>query len=281
LLTDGFAQGRVTILAGRPGMAKSTFVANSMVRLSNRKHPVATALFALEMDGVSMVDRMNAIETDIDLKRLIKDRVSLTNTELKAETDAKKRREKKPIYICDDVRKSLIDVKREVKALREKYGVKVVYIDLFMKLKKMYGTGNKSTADQYTEMLNEVQRIARELHVHICLVVQIGRKVEARTDKRPTISDLKDSGAYEEIADNIFLFYREAYYMTKSADEEFESDILEIIIGKQRQGTTGTVKALFNGATTKIQKAHEEDIEAFDKMIANLKPQQKGKRGEY
>lgn len=278
-LTDGFAPGKITIIGGRPGSAKSAFVANSMVRLSNKiPNPIPSALFALEMDTISMVDRMNAIQTDIPLIKLIKERNNLSREEKKAERTVKERRSKKPIYICDDVRKSLTEIKRELRILKEKNNVKVCFIDLFMKLKKISYTGNKSTADQYTEMLNEVQRIARELDIHIVLVVQIGRKVESRIDKRPVISDLKDSGAYEEVADNIFLFYREAYYLQRDIGHQFDFDILEIIIGKQRQGQTGTVYAKFKGEITKIQNSTPAELNAFKGKLESIKGKNKKKR---
>lgn len=273
-LTNPFASGEVTIVAGRPGAGKSTFVVNSMMRLANKRAPIPSALFALEMDAVSTLDRLNAIETDIPLKTLIGEREKLTPEELKREDRAKDKRESKPIYICDDVRMSMSQLRRHIKRLVEDHGVRVVFIDLFMKLQKPKGMNNKSTTDQYTEMLNEIQRYARELGVHIVCVVQIGRKAEARNDKRPVMSDLKDSGAFEEIADLILLFYREAYYLTKDVADDFSTDIMEIIIAKQRQGATGTVKAVFKGETTKIKKANQEDLDDFDRMVAALKPKE-------
>ena len=271
-LTDGFAPGKVTVIGGRPGMGKSAFVGNSMGRLANHyPKPIPNALFALEMDAISQIDRLNAIQTGIQLQKLIKDRFELTDDEKKAESRVKSRREKLPIYIDDGVRKTLGDIKRESKKVIERYGVRVIFIDLFMKLQTMKSTKGKSTADQYTAMLNEVQRIARELNVHFVLVVQIGRKAEARTDKRPVISDLKDAGAYEEIADNIFLFYREGYYAQKDVDIDLEFDIMEIIIGKQRQGMTGTIYAIFEGPTTRISKATDSDLKKFREEMERVK----------
>lgn len=268
-LTEGFAPKRVSVLAGRPGMCKSAFVCNSMLRMANNKIP--NALFALEMDGCAMADRWNAVETGIPLTRLIK-RDNLTKSELKIEERVKKLREDKPIYINDQTGKTLKDIRRDLKFIVEKYGVKVCFIDLFMKVAKPYGMSNKSTADQYTQMLNEVQVMARELNVHISLVVQIGRRVEERTDKRPKISDLKDSGGFEEVADLILLFYREAYYISKNVEEDFDVDLIEIIIGKQRQGGSGTVKAKFLGDITKIVKCDEDDEKLFNKMLQIMKP---------
>ena len=277
-LTEAYAPKKVSIHAGRPGMGKSAYVFNSMLRMANRGIP--NCIFSLEMDAPSVIDRFNAIETGIDLSRLIKDRKDLSADELAAEQRVKKKREKKPIFINDAVGKTLADVKRELRTLVVKHGVKVCFIDLFMKLRKPRHLSNKSTADQYTWMLNEVQIIAKELNVHIGLVVQIGRKSEQKTDKRPAISDLKDSGGFEEIADLILLFYREAYYINTDVDKQLDVDIAEIIIGKQRQGVTGTVKAVFNGATTKFSKANEEDIELFDKMLKEIKPKRRSKKYE-
>jgi len=251
----------------------SAFVANSMIRMSNNKIP--NALFALEMDGPAMADRWNAIETGIPLTKLIK-RHDLTKGNVREEERIKKLREDKPMYINDQTGKSLKDIRRDAKHIVDKYGVRVIFIDLFMKVVKPYGMNNKSTADTYTAMLNEIQVMARELNVHFSLVVQIGRQVEARTDKRPMISDLKDSGGFEEIADLILLFYRESYYLSKNVEDDFEVDLVEIIIGKQRQGGSGTVKAKFLGEITKIVKCGEDDEELFKKMLQIMKP----KRGK-
>jgi replicative DNA helicase len=277
-MTEAFARKRVSVVAGRPGMGKSAFVDNAMIRLANRKNPVVSALYAMEMDSISTTDRFNAIETDIPLRKLIRERHTLTPDELRAERRVKKRREKKGIHICDDVRKSLPQIRRELKKLIEQEGVEVCFIDLFMKLEKLKGMRHKTTADQYNEMLNEVQRIARELDVHICVVVQIQRRAEYRNDKRPTIADLKDAGGFEEVADLILLFYREAYYLSKSVEDDFDIDIVEINIAKQRQGKTCVVKALFQGETTKIKKCRKEDIEEFDKLVATMKPKESKKK---
>ena len=274
-LTEGFAPGRVSVLAGRPGMGKSAFVANSMIRMGNNKIP--NALFALEMDGPAMADRWNAIETLIPLSQLIK-RDGMTKVNLREEERVKKVREGKPLYLNDQTGRSLKDIRRDAKYIVEKYGVKVIFIDLFMKILKPYGMGNRTTNDIYTDMLNEIQVMARDLNVHFSIVVQIGRKVEERNDKRPKISDLKDCGGFEEIPDLILLFYREAYYLSKNVEEDFDVDLMEIIIGKQRQGGTGTVKAKFIGEITKIVKCTEEDEQVFKKMLQVMKPK-RGKKG--
>lgn len=266
ILTDGFASGKVTVVAGRPSMGKSAFVANSISRMANHfRNPIGSVLFAMEMDSVAMVDRLNSIESDIPLTKLIKDRNDLSDIELDIESRVKSRREKKPIYICDDVRKTIYDIKNDIKKLIDQDPrVKVCFIDLFMKIQKTKNLQGKSTADQYTELLNECQRIARELNVHMVLVVQIGRKVESRDDKRPNMSDLKDSGGYEEIADNIFLFYRDIYYVKKDLTDKFSEDIMEIIVAKQRGGNCGVVKCKYIGSNTKIKTATQMDIKKFE-----------------
>lgn len=130
-------------------------------------------------------------------------------------------------------------------------------------------------------MLNEIQRIARENGQHFVVVVQISRKVEERADKRPTLADLKDSGGFEEVADLILFFYRDAYYVSKNVEDDFEFDVIEINIAKQRQGKTGIVKAMFSGPTTKIKKLNPEDEALFQNRLKELndrKPEKQRKR---
>lgn len=275
-ISKPFARGHITVYAGRPAMGKSAFVANTMIRLScNRLQPIPTALFALEMNAVSTIDRMNAIQSGVPLSNLIMRGDSLTESGRELEKKVKNKRKGKPLYINDDVRMNLSDIKREIKRLRDEKGVYIFFIDLFMKVQKPTGMRNKTTADEYTAMLNEIQIVARELDVHIGLVVQIGRKAEMRADKRPMMSDLKESGAYEEVADLIVMFYRDSYYVNKDLGHDLEVDIMEVIIGKQRDGGVGTAKCLFDGKTTKISNASEDDLKLFDEIMAEMKAEKK------
>lgn len=262
-LTMGFSTKCVSIVAGRPGMAKSALIANFMYRMGKRSIP--NALVALEMNSTSMYDRLLSIDSGVELERLLKYYKTLDEEEKKSIIESRKRLASLPIYIDDTPSQDLIKLESRLRSLIEEKGVRTVFIDLYMKLKKPNGSRNRSTADIYTEMLNATQLIAKELDIHICLVVQIGRRAENRgTNKRPMLSDLKDSGAYEEIADLVMLLYRDSYYKRGDGDNDKLSlasskDILEVHIAKQRQGEQNAiVKFEFIGETTKIVRLKED-----------------------
>ena len=268
-LSMGFARKCISIAAGRPGMAKSALVANFMYRMGKKGTP--NALVALEMNSISMYDRLLAIDSGVELERLLKYYKSLDEEEKRAISESMDRLEKLPIYIDDTPAQDLMKLESRLRSLIEEKSVRIVFIDLYMKLKKPGYVRNKSTADIYTEMLNATQLMAKELDIHICIVVQIGRRAESRVgNKRPILSDLKDSGAYEEIADLVMLLYRERYYEREGSDENDKSnrfkkekntkkDVLEVHIAKQRQGEqNAVVKLEFIGETTKIVRLRED-----------------------
>jgi len=253
VLTDGYSTKKITIVAGRPGMCKSSFVGNSLFRLASDGVPIA--LYNFEMDMVSMYDRMISIKSNIGVKKIVKGRKLLTDEEKQREMEAKEFLRALPLYFYTASTQNMLGLRRDLKILKERYGVKIVAYDLFKKM-RLTGRRSSSTADILSENLDEIQAIGKDLDIHQILVVQINRQVENRKDKRPRMSDLKDSGAFEEVADNILLMYRSEYYKKSDDEIEFkESDFheLEVIIGKQRQGGAN-IKVLFDfyPATTSI-----------------------------
>lgn len=272
-LTVGFGAKKVSIIAGRPGMAKSALATNCMLRLARNNVPVA--MFAMEMDHISITDRLVAIETRISLEKIVKNRKNLSPRENERIKEALNRLKEMPIYIDQTPTMTMEELESKLTKQLEKQHAKVVFIDLFMKIQKPKYSSNRNDASIYSDMLNHVQRIAKNLDTHLCLVVQIGRKAESRTDKRPMLSDLKDSGAYEEVADLVLLLYRDKYYkrgeqknqdvkearknlkVKSKLEEERERkaklDMLEIHIAKQREGKQNEVVEMpFYGDTTYI-----------------------------
>lgn len=256
-LTEGLATKQISIVAGRPGMCKSAFVDNVILRLA--KTNVPCALFSLEMRRIATYDRFLSIETEIPLKTLLRDRPTMTDKQKQLEKNVKFKMSKYPIYIYDKASPTLETIARHLKNAKERLGIKVAVFDLFSKIQKPDHLKHKSTADQISYMLDYMQQLAKNLDIHICLVVQIGRKAEARKGKRPQLSDLKDSGAYEEVADLVLLLYRESYYLTSENDRAvyFNNtsgrDILECTIAKQRSGeANGVVSLEFKPTLTKV-----------------------------
>jgi replicative DNA helicase len=254
-LTDGLGATKMTIVAGRPAMGKSALVANMLLRLGLLGIPVA--VFNFEMDCISMYDRFVAIRANIPITKLIRNRDKMTPMERMQEQKAKDEISKLPIYFYTASTQSMEGIKRDIRILKERYGVKIVAYDLFDKIRFKY-SGNRSTADILNESLKIIQGFGRDFDIHQILVVQIGRSAEKRKNKRPKLSELKDAGGYEERADNVFFLYRPSYYDSPEEEGDGEcgiekSEDVEIIIAKQRQGTSNVKVTLdFWPATTTI-----------------------------
>jgi len=256
-LTEGLAAKRISIYAGRTGMCKSAFVDNVLLRLGHQGVP--SALFSLEMDRISTYDRLISITSGIPLDHLMKNRDKLTEQCREREFRAREKIRSLPIYMFDKPSPTIEVISKQLRYLKEQTGLKVAFIDLFTKIQKPRYLYGKSTADQLTHMLNAMQDLAKNLEMHIGLVVQIGRKAENRKGKRPKLSDLKDSGSFEEIADLVLLLYRESYYLTDENERKIyfqnthNKDILEILIAKQRQGCQNEIVRMeFKGPQTKV-----------------------------
>lgn len=255
-LTEGLAKKRISLIAGRPGMGKSAFVDNIALNLSRRKIPVG--IFSLEMDRVSVYDRFISILSGINLMKIIRDRNLLLEHERQKEKDIRKIISKLPIYIYDKSAPSLDVIHKQIKYLKETSNVNIFFIDLFDKIKVPSHLRGKSTTDEISYMLNFFQRLVRTLDVHICIINQIGRAVEKRSDKKPRVSDLKNSGSFEEISDLILLLYREKCYSQSDAKGN-KQDILEVKIGKQRQGIANkTIELRYVSSTTKIMECNND-----------------------
>ena len=237
-LTRGLFPSGVTIVAGRPGMGKSSFVISSATSLSFQKVPVL--LFTLEMSSISTTDRIISREAHISLSQLVKHFHDLPPSQLQQIEDVKKRLlENEWLYICDKPGVSLRFIREQIKRFQNVHGVKyvVVYIDLFGKIKDL---NEANMAQSYEKNLNVVQSMARELGVHFVLAAQISRASERGKSiwsYRPKLHDIKNSGAWEEVADLILFLFRGKYY-----DDSLKEDVLEIKIAKQRDGVMNTTK---------------------------------------
>lgn len=223
-LTEGFAPGKITICAGRPGMGKSNWVVNIMKNLASQG--IHTAQFVLEMDNISFMDRLISSMAMIELDKLIKDRDVLTPSELASINLAKQTLiNNQYLHLNDTPSPSLETIKKGIMDLQKKIGQKyaVVVIDLFDKISDLLSNYSNMSASFHL-VLNSIQRLAKELQVHFILVAQINRASEQKTDKRPTLVNLKHSGAYEEIADLIMFIDRPSYRMIDNDTSDLDTD---------------------------------------------------------
>jgi len=233
LLVAGFAPQEISVIAGRPGVGKSSFKSNLIVNLCNAG--LGVVHFAIEQGFSVESDRLESIMTDIPLKEIMNSREwRKGDYRIPMIKEANKLIAEKWNYhiipsrglIIPDVRFILNQISRDNK-------IDVVFFDLFDKLKDVNVSANK--AQHVGEKLGMVHTMSEEFDCHMSLLVQINRNVEKRPNKRPVMSDLKDSGSYEQDARLVMLLYREKYYNNDSLDET-----VEVIIGKQNNGPSGS-----------------------------------------
>lgn len=233
-LLGGPKPGNLVIVAGRPSMGK-TAICNE-IAANAAKRGVAVLLFSLEMTRDEMGQRFIASEATVDCGLLIEKRLS--REDWPKVPDAVDRLRELPLHIYDDPETTVHDIRAHTRRMIRKHGVGLVIIDQLQTIHspKDYESENL----RFTRIAYGLKAMARALKVPVVLQAQLNRKVEERTEKRPQLADLRDSGSLENAADVVIALYRPAYYQRKEA--EFEDDgtgTIEVGVLKHRNGPTG------------------------------------------
>ncbi len=247
-MTSGFMPGDLVILAARPSMGKTALAINIAEHVAlNEGLPVA--VFSMEMGAQQLAVRLIGSVGRIDQTRLRTG--ALTDEDWPRLTEAIEKLRNTNIDIDERGAQSVADVRSGARRLarqRGKLGLIVVDYLQLMSISASMSEENRATA--IGEITRGLKSLAKELGCPVIALSQLSRKVEDRTDKRPMMSDLRESGAIEQDADTIMFIYRDEYY-TKDACKE--PGVTEVIISKQRSGPTGTVKLAFINAITKFE----------------------------
>lgn len=234
-MTSGFQKSDLIILAARPSMGKTAFALNVAQNVAIRSgEPVA--IFNLEMSAPQLVMRMLAAEGNIDAQ-------AFRTGEMKEEdweklTMAISSLSESPIFIDDTPGITVYDIRAKLRRLQAEHGLGLVIIDY---LQLISGVRGDSRQQEISEISRSLKLLARELNVPVISLSQLSRAVEQRQDKRPMLSDLRESGSIEQDADIVAFLYRDDYYH----EESEKKNIAEVIIGKQRNGPVGKVELLF------------------------------------
>jgi replicative DNA helicase len=249
-LTTGFHKSDLIILAARPAMGKTALSLNAIWHAAGEKK-MPVAIFSLEMSKEQLVQRLISQTTRIPAQ-------ALRSGNVKAEDWPKLVRgvaevSRAPIWIDDTAGVTLMEIRAKVRRLASQLNVageiplSLVVVDY---LQLMVGQGNR--AENRQQEIAEISRglkvLARDLDVPVLAIAQLSRAVEARHDKRPLLSDLRDSGAIEQDADMVMFLYRDEYYNSESDDK----GIAEVIVGKHRNGPTGKVQLAWMEQYTKF-----------------------------
>jgi replicative DNA helicase len=243
-LTSGLQPGELIILAGRPSMGKTAVALNIALNASIR-HKVPVAVFSLEMSTPQLVMRMLCSEARIDSHRLRGG--FLKDTDWPKLARAAGALAEAPLFIDDSGALSVLEMRAKARRLQAEKGLAMVVVDY---LQLMRGrTSVEGREREISEISRGLKALAKELNVPVISLSQLNRSLESRTDKRPVLSDLRESGAIEQDADVICFVYRDEYYNP----ETDAKGIAEIIIGKQRNGPTDTVRLKFFSEYTRFE----------------------------
>ena len=235
-VTAGLQPSDLVIIAGRPGMGKTSFVLN-VAQHAAIEHGIPVAFFSLEMSREQLAMRLLCSEARVDSHRLR--RGLLRDSDWPKLTRAAGTLAEAPIFIDDTPGISTLEVRAKSRRLKAETNLGLVIVDY---LQLMRSRGKYDVREQeISEISRSLKALAKEIHVPVVALSQLNRGVESRSDKRPLLSDLRESGAIEQDADVIMFIYRDEVYNKESPDK----GIAEIIVGKQRHGPTATVKLAF------------------------------------
>lgn len=245
-MTAGFQPSDLIILAARPSMGKTAFALNMAMRAAvHTGTPVA--IFSLEMSMESLMMRMLCAWGKVDLGRLRKGYLEDDDwARLYAAAEALSQA---PIYIDDTASLSTLDLRARTRRLHAAEGVGLVVVDYLQLMRSSRRTDSREL--EISDISRNLKSLAKELHIPVIALSQLNRKVEERTNKRPMLSDLRESGAIEQDADIIMFIYRDDVYNKR--EDNPRKGVAEVIIGKQRNGPTGTAELAYIGAYTAFE----------------------------
>lgn len=238
-LTQGFHNSDLIIIAGRPSMGKTAF-SLAIAKNIATKFNIGIAFFSLEMTKQQLLYRLIATETQISHTRLRAGRIS--KEEWLALNDAIENLSILPLYIDDTPNVSVREIQFKIKQFKQEHDrpIGIIFIDYLQLLEEV--EKNENRVQELSKITRSLKKLARELDVPIIVLSQLSRNVETRTNKRPMLSDLRESGSIEQDADVVIMLYRDEYYNTSTT----EKNIIEIILAKQRNGPIGTAKLKFD-----------------------------------
>lgn len=259
-MTAGLQKSDLIILAARPSMGKTALALNMGMR-SAIGHQVPVAVFSLEMSMDQLMMRLLGCHGRVDLGRL---RSGYLNDEDWARLyQAAEDLSQAPIYIDDTPSLSTMEIRARSRRLKAEKDIGLIIVDYLQLMRSSHRTDSRE--QEISDISRNLKALAKELDVPVIALSQLNRKVEERSDRRPMISDLRESGAIEQDADVIAFIYRDAVY--NKAEDNPHKNVAEIIIGKQRNGPVGTLRLSFFGQYTVFENYTEVGLPSEDSQI--------------
>jgi len=248
-MTCGLQKGEMIIVAGRPSMGKTSLALNIAEHLGlTEKTPLA--IFSLEMGKQQLAERFLCSISGIDSQKVR--RGLLSDEHYKKLADACAELSESQIFIDDASTLTPLELRARARRLKSKHNIQCIFVD-YLQLMHL-GSGRESRQQEITVISRYLKSLARELDLPVVVLSQLNRSPEGREGHKPRMSDLRESGSIEQDADVVMLLHRDDYYKRDEADFE-PTNTAELIIAKQRNGPTGTVKLTFMEKTTRFENA--------------------------
>jgi len=282
-LMGGLQPSDLIILAGRPGMGKSSLATNVAYNIARAWHGEVQAdgttrtvdggvvgFFSLEMSSEQLATRIIAEQSGVSSADIRRGRI--TEEQFSHIVAAAREMNRVPLYLDQTGGLTIGQLAARARRLKRQRGLDLLVVDYIQLMQGSSRRGSENRVQEVTEITNSLKSLAKELNVPILALSQLSRQVENRDDKRPQLSDLRESGSIEQDADVVLFVFREEYYLKnkepKPGTIEYEQwqdemsqvhGIAEVIIGKQRHGPTGTVRLLFEDRLTRFSNLAQED----------------------
>ncbi len=253
-MTAGLQPSDLIILAARPAMGKTAFALNLAINIGV-KNRLPVAVFSLEMSSSSLCERMLSLHAKVELSKI--KRGTLNDSDWATLQASASFLQNAPIFIDDSAELTVLNLRAKCRRLKAEHGLRFVIVDY---LQLMRSSRNDSRELEISDISRNLKVLAKELDIPVLALSQLNRKVEERSDKRPMLSDLRESGAIEQDADIIMFIHREDVYIKDKSKPK--TNIAEVIIGKHRNGPVGNAELAYKSEYTSFENLAREN--SFD-----------------
>lgn len=257
-ITNGFQRGDLIILAARPSMGKTAFALNVALQSAER-NPGAVAIFSLEMPAEQLMRRMMSAKSSIEGQKLRTGFLKPDEVNRLHETASEMSYVK--LFIDDSAVVKMPDIFSKCRKLKSEHGLDMIVIDYLQLIASSGKKGSDNRQQEVSEISRSLKALARELEVPVIALSQLSRSVETRVDKRPMLSDLRESGAIEQDADIVMFLYRDDYYEKDDEKKSEDQVVTEVDIQKHRNGAVGKIKLWFQKSINSFYNM--EDSQSF------------------
>lgn len=269
-ITNGWQKSDLIIIAGRPSMGKTALAMNLALHPSINDENHSVLVFSLEMSKEQLVGRLESLLSEIDVSRIIKKQ--LQESEIRVLDEKCHHLYKAPLYIDDTANISLIELKSKARKMHIENNIKLIVIDYLQLMRSGLKIGNRE--QEIAEISRGLKSLAKELDIPIIALSQLSRVVESRADKKPMLSDLRESGQIEQDADMVIFCYRPEYYQIPTYDigsEQFDTrGLFMLLFAKHRNGELGEIPLSFVHNITKVTNFDSVPVETPNNSISPL-----------